>query len=393
MGKKSHRNRARQINAPKNKKPTGRPPKEPEEEKARIDEAKTAEQKLIHATYEEEKKQQRVDEQEVTGAYYSADFVPTPAIFLERSFESLLKQFGDPAFLPRNEFDKVLLCSFPRSGNTLFRSYMEHVTRIITGSDCNRSRKLIRELIDLGMQGEGIVDERVWIVKTHFPERLGGAQIAVHKCLLVVRNPLDCIVSMYNMIATGSHSTGIGASNYIGPESKRATLNAAGKFQALWEEYVQQEVEVWREYHAYWLHKDHKVPVFVVRYEDLLLRPEETLCQVFCFLLNERSVKGTLIEALVQRVVHEEGRPQVYKPRCGKANANQDKYSEDMRTFVFFALQDLLKSFGYINNKNAEYASTNFFRNEDGSDNLDYVPEFVLRNAEAMDVVTSGAFI
>ena len=33
-------------------------------------------------------------------------------------------------------------------------------------------------------------------------------------------------------------------------------------------------------------------------------------------------------------VVHEEGRPQVYKPRCGKANANQDKYSEDMTTFV-----------------------------------------------------------
>ena len=224
MGKKSHRNRARQINAPKNKKPSTAPSKEqPEEhkEEKNIDQAKLAEQKLIQATYEEEKKQQRVDEEEVKGQFYTEDFVPTPSMYLERSFEYLLKQFGDPAFLPRNEFDKVLLCSFPRSGNTLFRSYMERVTRIITGSDCNRSRKLIRELIELGMQGEGIVDDRVWIVKTHFPERMGGAQMGVHKCLLVVRNPLDCMVSMYNMIATGSHSTGIEASNYVGPESKQ----------------------------------------------------------------------------------------------------------------------------------------------------------------------------
>jgi hypothetical protein len=45
-------------------------------------------------------------------------------------------------FLNENEFsnvEKVLLTSYPRSGNTLIRSYFEKITKIYTGSDCDVS--------------------------------------------------------------------------------------------------------------------------------------------------------------------------------------------------------------------------------------------------------------
>jgi hypothetical protein len=65
------------------------------------------------------------------------------------------------------------LTSYPRSGNTLIRSYLEKITKIYSGSDCDLRRKLNKVLLDLGMVGEGKLDDSVWIVKSHFPERLG----------------------------------------------------------------------------------------------------------------------------------------------------------------------------------------------------------------------------
>ncbi len=102
--------------------------------------------------------------------------------------------------------EKVLLASYPRSGNTLIRSYLEKITGIITGSDHVLGLKLNKDLFELGMQGEGKVDHTVWIVKTHYPERMGHSPLAVNKCLLLVRSPLDSIWSFFNMMATQSHT-------------------------------------------------------------------------------------------------------------------------------------------------------------------------------------------
>ena len=40
--------------------------------------------------------------------------------------------------------EKILLTSYPRSGNTLIRTYLEKITRILTGSDCDIRRPLNR---------------------------------------------------------------------------------------------------------------------------------------------------------------------------------------------------------------------------------------------------------
>ena len=51
--------------------------------------------------------------------------------------------------------EKILLTSYPRSGNTLIRTYLEKLTRIYTGSDCDVRRPLNKQLQDMGMAGEG----------------------------------------------------------------------------------------------------------------------------------------------------------------------------------------------------------------------------------------------
>lgn len=51
--------------------------------------------------------------------------------------------------------EKVILTSYPRCGNTLLRTYLEQLSNIYTGSDCDLRRPMNKQLKDMGMQGEG----------------------------------------------------------------------------------------------------------------------------------------------------------------------------------------------------------------------------------------------
>lgn len=66
------------------------------------------------------------------------------------------------------------MASYPRSGNTLLRTWIERVMGIWTGSDGANKSALHQALMDIGLEGEGVADKRVQVVKTHFPERNGS---------------------------------------------------------------------------------------------------------------------------------------------------------------------------------------------------------------------------
>ena len=85
---------------------------------------------------------------------------------------------------------------------------------LVTGSDCDISKKLNQALMDMGLAGEGLTDKRVWIIKTHFPERYGLARFQADRCILLVRSPLDAITSLFNMTCSGSHDLSIADSDY-----------------------------------------------------------------------------------------------------------------------------------------------------------------------------------
>jgi hypothetical protein len=101
------------------------------------------------------------------------------------------------------------MASYPRSGNTLLRTWLERVMGIYSGSDGTNGVALHQALMDIGLEGEGVADKRVQIVKTHYPERNGSVMFSAQKTILLLRSPLDCIISLYHMDNTGSHDCSI----------------------------------------------------------------------------------------------------------------------------------------------------------------------------------------
>jgi hypothetical protein len=165
-------------------------------------------------------------------------------------------------FLSRgSEHQKVGLVSYPRSGNSFLRRLLEDATGIATGSDNQPNRVLAEHLLRFGYQGEGIADNSVWVVKSHFPERLGYLRVPVSRLLLIVRNPFDAIESYFHMCMTNTHH------KTLAPQAFRS-------LQQLWGEFIENEARVWARYHDFWV-REANVPLLLVRYEDLLLQKEE----------------------------------------------------------------------------------------------------------------------
>lgn len=102
---------------------------------------------------------------------------------------------------------RIVLVSYPRSGNSLIRTLLESHSGVYTGSDNRPNRPLALNLLQMGgFYGEGIADDSVWIVKSHYPERVGYLPIDASVVVMIVRNPFDAISSYFQMGMTNSHN-------------------------------------------------------------------------------------------------------------------------------------------------------------------------------------------
>lgn len=104
-------------------------------------------------TNEEEKKTLKEDESKFVEKF-KMKMNPTYEFFLQKSSE-IPAHLNVSKYFSKNLFEKVVLTSYPRSGNTLLRKYLEDITSAITGSDCDVKRKLNNDLVEMGMRGEG----------------------------------------------------------------------------------------------------------------------------------------------------------------------------------------------------------------------------------------------
>lgn len=66
-----------------------------------------------------------------------------------------------------NPSNKVAFCSWPRSGNSFLRKYLELLTGIATGADNTLHCEVMSQM--QGFKGEYIVDDTIWVAKTHSP--------------------------------------------------------------------------------------------------------------------------------------------------------------------------------------------------------------------------------
>mmetsp|Transcript_18614 Transcript_18614/g.17707 ORF Transcript_18614/g.17707 Transcript_18614/m.17707 type:complete len:142 (+) Transcript_18614:590-1015(+) len=125
-----------------------------------------------------------------------------------------------------------------------------------------------------GFKGEGINDNRVLMNKSHFPARFPyDAAYSTNAVLVCVRNPLDVLVSSLNFLVTLTHN-------------KQINEDYTKIFPQIWETCIKEDISMWKMWHQYWIEKAEKqeMPVFFVRYEDVLKDPKKNLEDIFKFL-------------------------------------------------------------------------------------------------------------
>jgi len=103
---------------------------------------------------------------------------------------------GQAKFLDGQDIsgDRIVYATYPRCGSTFLRKYLQEIAGIATGSDMPVDLTLCIQMNS--MKGEQIVDDSVWITKSHDPFPTNGVgSFTTNKIICCVRNPLDVIHS------------------------------------------------------------------------------------------------------------------------------------------------------------------------------------------------------
>ena len=170
---------------------------------------------------------------------------------------------GETRFLDGqpNIGNKVAFASWPRSGNSFLRRYLELMTGIVTGSDNTLHTNVILQL--QGMKGENITDDTVWIAKTHSPWCMYDAQVFhCNKMIVIIRNPLDTFISWLNLIAQCNHNT-------------EAPFEYELAYPKLWNWWIRDIAPSMTRWYKVIMDdaKLNRVPVLFIRFEDLVVDP------------------------------------------------------------------------------------------------------------------------
>ncbi|KAK6967800.1 WSCD family member [Biomphalaria glabrata] len=180
------------------------------------------------------------------------------------SCKALFPSCGPVSFSSSNLLPTAL-ASFPGSGNTWLRSLLQDSTGLLTGSEYFDA-----ELFEAGFPGEGIKPStpvngsRVLLVKTHGSDV--GTMSRYNSAILLIRNPMDAILSEFNRVYGGGHLN-LAPTIYI---------------KEKWSEFVHLHTKAWMRFNMDWL----KFPgnLLTVTYIDLLQRPDVEVERILRFL-------------------------------------------------------------------------------------------------------------
>ena len=171
------------------------------------------------------------------------------------------------------------------------RRYLELLTGIVSGSDCTQDITVNLQMES--MKGEDIVDDTTWIAKSHSPWHMTFAPIFyAQKIILVVRNPLDSIISWLHLCSTQTHCAKAPfdfEKDY--PNYFDFWLKDQGSYLVDWMKVMMNDS------------KFRKVPMLWIRFEDLVMNPEPELTNVMRFLLGKKDLTGTNAERRIKEVI------------------------------------------------------------------------------------------
>ena len=180
--------------------------------------------------------------------------------------------------------DKVGFSSFPRSGNSFLRRYVEQLTGVTTGSCMSIHTSTSMQV--MGMKGESHIGDNVWVVKSHHPFAVFGAStFNSTKTFISVRHPLDVFPSYAAYCNTFSHGNKPDFDFLDYPEWWTWFVKTQTDYMQRWFEILLRNCG-----------QEGKNPLYIVRYEDLVMKPKETLMGLACYLLEQNDLSGTNME-------------------------------------------------------------------------------------------------
>lgn len=154
----------------------------------------------------------------------------------------------------------------------------------------------------------------------------------VNRAVLLVRNPYDAIESYFNLMMTNTHTTSL-------------TDEQRKKNEAIFREMALKEIQVWRDFHEFWLAQ--QIPLLVIRYEDLIRHTDEVISKVIRFVLEVKNMG--FFEERINRCIREEQIEKLgsYRPRSGGIGKSLINYSPELLAQMNQGIVDTMIKFGY----------------------------------------------
>lgn len=176
--------------------------------------------------------------------------------------------------------ERILLYSFPGSGNTWLRLMLENVTGIYTGSVYHDEA-----LREIGMHGEDVTNNTVLLVKDHGNKK-GFNFDEYDKVVFLVRNPFDAIIAERKRRLNGH----VGTPPW--PTFLSPVRDADGRRILDWERWTDMQMAWWvsmvfRTLGGNGIVKRAsgvRVPVLTIRFDELVAQPREKVRAILDFI-------------------------------------------------------------------------------------------------------------
>ena len=181
------------------------------------------------------------------------------------------------------------------------------------------------------MLGEGCYNKQCWIIKSHHPEFPLPKAFNADKALVIIRNPIDTFISKFNLKAGGTQDKS------IHPDEHE-------RLRPLFEDMSEMHFTFWPMFYKYYQSLD--IPVYFMRYEDILADPYTTFYGVMQFLLNEKDLKGRVIDKILQ-ISTKSKAPEKYLPKRESFESKIKRFNSDQLKEFYKLEKDLIDFYGY----------------------------------------------
>lgn len=121
------------------------------------------------------------------------------------------------------------------------------------------------------------------------------------------------------------------------------------EFPEEWDWFVREHIDIYNRFYDYWLERaqNKDLPVYFIRFEDILLNQRETVEQTVEYLLALDSVRGRYIEKRLDECIGDLSNAGIYKPRSAVINGSMKYFSKEYQELVKEGCRKHINYFGY----------------------------------------------